>query len=176
MTDKSTEILNTYQELALRNYVVHHMIRDDDLTHCAIGLASELAELFEKGADLVEELGDMFNYCMVGYRGVKRDFPVRTVGIAEGTLLSDLKIGLIMRVSILVDCIKRRVRYNDARYDNLKVGDALDDVFEDLVRICMMYGLSVPEIMVANIAKLAKRYPNAYTDFHANARLDKVTP
>lgn len=164
--------LITFQGLALRNYTLHHMIRDDDLVHCVLGLCSELSETFEDGADLVEELGDLFNYLAVGYRGIGDN--MIAVSSVEKFTIDEAKGQLVNCVSKLADGVKRRVRYNDlVRFGDRKIKVLLDEVLYAVLLLCRACKVQYHECLTANIAKLAVRYPLAYSDLAANARADK---
>jgi NTP pyrophosphatase (non-canonical NTP hydrolase) len=48
-----------------------------------------------------------------------------------------------------------------------KIKDEAGDVLWYLAELLSAFGLTLEEVMVANVAKLAVRYPDKYTDHHA---------
>lgn len=73
----------------------------------------------------------------------------------------------------LVDAIKKHTIYNkELDFDN--VVEEIGDVLWFCALICNTVGTNLSVVMEANISKLAKRYPDKYTDEAAIARADKT--
>lgn len=72
----------------------------------------------------------------------------------------------------LADAIKKHVFYNKP-LDVANVREELGDLMWYIALMCRTIQCDPQDILDENIAKLQKRYPDAYTDFHASLRLDK---
>lgn len=80
--------------------------------------------------------------------------------------------GLSGEVGELADAIKKSEIYLQ-EWDMENVAEELADVLWFVAYACNVFGFSMETIARQNIEKLAKRYPNAYSDHNAFARLDK---
>lgn len=84
--------------------------------------------------------------------------------------------GVCTEAGELLDAIKKYVIYNRA-IDRDNVVEELGDIEFYLTGIRQNLGITRVETLAANMAKLAKRYPNfQYTDTRAQKRADKVNP
>lgn len=82
-------------------------------------------------------------------------------------------LGVSSDAGELVDAIKKHTIYGkELDFDN--VIEELGDVLWFCALICHTIGTNLDCVMAANIAKLAKRYPEMYTDEAAIARADKT--
>lgn len=80
--------------------------------------------------------------------------------------------GLQTEVGELVDRFKREIFYNK-KPDNTNVKEELGDILWYMSILLDCYGLTYEEVMEANIAKLAKRYPDKFNSEDAvNRDLD----
>lgn len=91
---------------------------------------------------------------------------------SKSELLSHALEGLIGEVGEIADTIKRYKRYGQALdIDNIR--EEIGDVSYYLSMLADATSSSLELAMADNVSKLAKRYPNGYTDEHAKLRLDK---
>lgn len=81
-------------------------------------------------------------------------------------------MGMSSDAGEFVDCVKKYAIYGKA----LDVDNALEEIGDVLwfcALACRTIGASMSAVMAENINKLAKRYPEKYTDEAAIARADK---
>lgn len=71
------------------------------------------------------------------------------------------------------DCVKKHIIYGQP-LDTMNAAEELGDLLWYIAIGCDALGIPMEDIAIQNIAKLAKRYPEKYTDFHAAERLDKM--
>lgn len=82
--------------------------------------------------------------------------------------------GVCTEAGELLDAVKKYVIYNKA-IDRDNVIEELGDIEFYLTGIRQNLGITRVETLAANMAKLAKRYPNfQYTDMRAHERADKA--
>lgn len=81
-------------------------------------------------------------------------------------------LGLASEVGELAGTVKKWHAYNQ-ELDVRNIQEELGDILWYMALLCNIKGLSFGEIAQDNLAKLAKRYPERYTDALALARLDK---
>ena len=84
-------------------------------------------------------------------------------------------LGVSSDAGELVDAIKKHTIYGK-ELDFENVIEELGDVLWFCALIAEIVGTNLSVVMEANIAKLAKRYPNKYSDAAAIARADKIDP
>ena len=70
-------------------------------------------------------------------------------------------LGLAGETGEVIDMIKKRVFQSHA-IDQEKLRDELGDVLWYFMLICHTGGYSLEEVMIANVAKLHRRYPNGF--------------
>lgn len=80
--------------------------------------------------------------------------------------------GLAGEVGELSDAIKKAEIYGKD-WDMENIAEELADVMWFVAYACNVFGFSMETIARENIEKLATRFPEGYSDFHAAARLDK---
>jgi len=88
------------------------------------------------------------------------------------TALLHIVTGLAGEVGELSDAIKKAEVYGNP-YDMDNISEELGDVLWFLAYAANTFGLSLETISRQNIEKLAARYPDGYSDYHAFRRLDK---
>lgn len=81
--------------------------------------------------------------------------------------------GLSGEVGELSDAIKKAEIYGQP-YDMDNIAEELADVLWFVAYASDVFGFSMETIARQNIEKLAARYPNGYSDYHADKRLDKA--
>lgn len=75
--------------------------------------------------------------------------------------------GLTNEVGELTEITKKCIEYGKGPVDKVHIMEEVGDCFWRLRQICDAVGLTFEECMHFNLAKLAKRYPNEYSDFLA---------
>lgn len=90
----------------------------------------------------------------------------------QGNLLH-AALGLSGEVGELTDTIKREFVYGQTLdVDNIR--EELGDILWFVALCASSLNMNLGDIALANIDKLACRYPGTYTDHHAAERLDKA--
>lgn len=82
------------------------------------------------------------------------------------TRLLHATIGLQGEVGELAGAIERWLYYNQP-LDSVNVVEELGDCLWYIALACNALGISIPDVMDCNIAKLANRYPEKYTEIAA---------
>lgn len=83
-------------------------------------------------------------------------------------------LGIAGESGEIVDAVKKHVIYNkDLDVANMR--EEIGDIMWYIALACRTLDFDMEEILQENIEKLAKRYPEKYTDAHASLRLDKAT-
>jgi NTP pyrophosphatase (non-canonical NTP hydrolase) len=87
--------------------------------------------------------------------------------------LAHAAIGLAGEGGEVLDCMKRNFIYGK----ELNVENLIEELGDTIFYVCQilnMLNMDLDDIMAHNMEKLMKRYPEGkYSNFHANARLDK---
>lgn len=81
-------------------------------------------------------------------------------------------MGLAGEAGEFTDCVKKYAIYGQS-LDRKNAVEELGDLMWFIALACDTLQVSMADIATQNIEKLAKRYPEKYTDFHAVQRLDK---
>lgn len=81
-------------------------------------------------------------------------------------------IGIAGEAGEILDTLKKSWVYNQPLDAENLLEEAGDTLFY-LVALLNLLNFTIDDAMKYNVDKLAKRYPNGYTDEHARARLDK---
>lgn len=149
--------------------------------HCAVGLAGEIGELIEDGADAIEELGDIEFYMQAtrNHYGVSR-LHILTSCFPAFKPFCTIQDRLIIACGEICDVIKREYIYNKPR-DQLaftvamaRMERALDYYRSSLLGLDKSSEEHRQSIIQANAEKLGQRYVNLrYSDSEAIARADK---
>lgn len=87
--------------------------------------------------------------------------------------LSHALEGLASEVGEIADTIKRYKRYGQA-LDAENIREEVGDVLWYLAMMCDAVGVSLEVCASDNIAKLKRRYPDKFSEAHAEARTDKA--
>ncbi len=150
------------------------------LHHGLIGLIGEIAELqaaMHAGDinEMQEEMGDCYWYLALLARACQ--FNLSEVGYVPCPAEPDEAYlqGLLCHCGLLADAIKRATIYN-------KPYEAQRGAMREQVLLCVRWlqaaarveGFDNELILFENIAKLRKRYPEAYSDAAALQRADKA--
>lgn len=107
------------------------------------------------------------------YKMTEEESAARYGRFIQNMELVHASLGLAGEAGELVDLIKKSAAYGKA-LDNDKVLEEAGDVLHCLCRILTERGLTLEQAKEANLAKLAKRYPNGYSNQAAVSRSDKV--
>ena len=81
-------------------------------------------------------------------------------------------VGLADEVGEFASAIKKSEIY-DQPIDMDNIAEEIGDLLWRVQYAATVFGMSLETIARLNIEKLAARYPDGYTDYHAAARLDK---
>lgn len=173
-----------YQEF--RDNVRRLFVKPDDIGgkigHSALGICSEWFELFESIIDLYnnveEEIGDFAFFA----EGLAMQFG-STLGLENARARRTMSFGGVITepFSILIAsrgamnrissaCKARWIYGREVEH----VGSMFTELGTFIASLCKACGLSVEQVLEANIAKLRKRYPQGYSDQAANERADKA--
>lgn len=90
----------------------------------------------------------------------------------QGNLLH-AALGLSGEVGEFVDTVKKEFVYRQP-LDTDNLAEELGDILWFVALAAQTLRLNMGDIASANIDKLAKRYPETYTDHHAAERADKA--
>jgi len=81
-------------------------------------------------------------------------------------------LGIAGESGEIVDAVKKHVIYNKP-LDIVNMREEIGDIMWYIALACRTLDFNLGEILDENIIKLAKRYPEKYSDEHASLRLDK---
>lgn len=86
--------------------------------------------------------------------------------------LTHAALGLTGEAGEFADAVKKHTIYGQScDFENLR--EEIGDILWYCAYAANVLGFSLETIARLNIEKLAVRYPDTYTDYHAGARLDK---
>jgi NTP pyrophosphatase (non-canonical NTP hydrolase) len=166
-----------YQPLALRTAA--RLGEHKDITHACLGIVTEVGELCDQikrnlayGApldevNLVEECGDVTWYVALLCEVTNQ--PMRNYG-CNGVLLCDPLYRIALDASFYAAAVATNTLF---RAENGLYHTYDQDVFklmQCLQKICEFCGYTISDALERNIAKLAKRYPEKFTERHALIR------
>ena len=80
-----------------------------------------------------------------------------------------MAIGASTEANELLDAYKKQFAYGK-ELDKVNVSEEIFDCFWYLVNLCRMLEIDIEKGLQTNIAKLEARYPEKFTDYHANNR------
>lgn len=154
-------------------FIVPKTPNEVDIAHAVIGISTEVSEIMRARQDrfvdfvnLDEEFGDICWY--LGIYAFARgktnlgdgpepkatwffDDLIRMMGVISGTAL---------------DILKKSLFYNRS-LDYSVLDECMGQTFFAVQRYCMHRGFNAERLMATNIAKLATRYPDKFTEHHA---------
>lgn len=160
-----------------------------DILHLVIGLSTEMSELmmcyqpYFAGYQLntidktnaVEEFGDLLYYANTLSHRLKVTMPRYGINAEKnpwhGKVWTDILISLNTEVGNLLDQCKKVFYGKEMNLDEMRVIHT--NIMTLLDAACAITGEKPAVIMAANIAKLAKRYPEGFFDTNAQAARDK---
>lgn len=145
--------------------------------HGIIGIQTESAELLEAVQDKIhiniknvrEEIGDILWYISAVVRAENIE-----INIQQEEFLSIYPIVTRIQIlaGILVDVAKKGIFYGKEPDMNL-VSETIKILIQLINKICSYYDWDIEEVMAENIKKLKKRYPEQFTSYYSEVRLDK---
>lgn len=150
--------------------------------HCALGLAGEVGELVEDGADAVEELGDIEFYMQAArnHYGVSRPYILASRFINYFRPICTIQDRLIIACGEICDVVKREYIYGKPRdvaafvHSMHRMEAALNYYRSSMLGLTKTSEEHRQAIIQANAEKLSKRYVSLrYSDEQAIARADK---
>lgn len=142
--------LYDYSKLAIRT-----SLREDQMIHCVLGIASELSELYE--GNYLEELGDVCWYLNEGCDslGINLD----SLDIYEGGL--DPLRDISDHVGKLANLVKRNEFYGE-ELNRKECFILLSKILSEVHELCRDYEIDIEEVLEKNIKKLEKRFPEEF--------------
>jgi len=190
--------LNQYQPLALRTEKPLPTVTGR-LAHAALGLLTESGEITtsvkriiiynkpmdtpdDKGLTLrdhiAEEIGDAAWYVAIGADALQLDISLLEPSPHERVIrpIGELSLelgGYVGRFSESVSYLLRSANVIPTPNERVILLNSLANIVRVLSQFCDSLELQFDEILADNIAKLRKRFPDAYSDEAAEARLDK---
>lgn len=100
------------------------------------------------------------------YAGIDKKGDMQIISTRALTQLDNAARGMAGDVGEVNGCVQKCLEYGQ-QLDLVNLKEELGDVLWRIVQACDAVGFTLEEVMEANIAKLAKRYPDKYTDFLA---------
>jgi NTP pyrophosphatase (non-canonical NTP hydrolase) len=179
------DTFSTYQQLAITT-LASPSAEHSNLQHAGMGLITEVGEIvdsfkrswfYHKDLDLAnikEEIGDVLWYIAVGYHSLSLVMPEE---INNKYLSSPKSVTMCLgRLSHVVSNFyffsELSIEANSELIDEdiYELNYDLDSILYYLSHLCTFLDLSLLDCAHDNIVKLAKRYPEGFTEFHANNR------
>jgi NTP pyrophosphatase (non-canonical NTP hydrolase) len=78
-------------------------------------------------------------------------------------------MGMTTEIGELTDCFKKQIAYNKS-VDWINVSEEIGDIMFYIGSFCRMNNLDLEKILETNVAKLETRYPDKFTEYHAQHR------
>lgn len=153
----------------------------ENVGHAVLGMFTEISELSEAienrdDINIGEECGDILWYLALLTNSLNIDLDSSHKILNEEVFnffeekidVSNLeKLTVIM--SRELDIVKKNVIYNKEVGEDI-LSDSIGWIFFSIMFILDDWELNIQDVMQKNINKLAKRYPNLYTDHDADNR------
>lgn len=162
--------IKEYIPLAIRTEVPRPIL--ERYLHGTIGVCTEAAELltFTDKANAKEELGDICWYLAIQFDALSQGeaYPNPSAELVyEGVRFTTEDI-IIMAADSL-DAVKKAWFYGRPVNES-KIAVNARKTMLAVAYIARRHGLTVPDVLEANIAKLKVRYPDKFTSEHAYSR------
>jgi len=147
---------------------------NERLLHAAMGLCTEVGELFEVESEqhLIEEVGDVYWYLALAHDALGLDFERYEIEIDLDTWNprgeSPIE-SLSIYTTDLLDMVKKQVFYGRT-IDLQKAELTLFTLKAVLKAALIMEDIDPKAVLQANINKLTTRYPEKFTEEAANNR------
>ena len=161
-------VLNAYQELARRTQNME-LSREEKQRHALFGMASELGEIFDAGADkskLIDEMSDLCwfvaEYCDT--QEVEMDSFgtrwARPVDICTREDFDEARKNLVLSVGKIMAVHQKEYQGHEANLGSIK--GELENVLYQVSALARAYKSSLADVLVHNIDKLKKRFPDGF--------------
>ncbi len=164
-------MINEYAKLAIRT--CKELSLHEHMSHMAMGISSEYFEylMTENHEHTVEEIGDIMWYlaCLADVLNIELTKPFVDVDY-EYNEIQDKLCGCVEK---LISAIKKVVIYGK-QLSKPDFDEMINNIVYWLYATCENESIDFDIVLKNNIDKLAKRYPEKYTDKAATERLDKV--
>lgn len=158
---------------------IENVTHNFDILHSAIGMSTETAELIELlplqntstwQDKFMYELGDLMWYITLMMRHYR--VAPNIVQLDERSLSVTLNI-MVVLTGKLLSIVKAKLIYDRPIEEN-NVIEILQRITSYIDQVAQRYlQIDLGKVMEANVKKLQKRYPQGFTQYHANARLDE---
>jgi hypothetical protein len=158
-----------------REFVKARFLRRNEgaegLMHAAVGVLGEVLEMRDATSweNLIEECGDIEFYLEAAFIVLRGEADPQAEYTPLGPRLDDI----LTRATLFHDRAKKYWVYSKP-IDRVEELRRLSCLARALGEFYAIRGLSTGTVRYANMEKLTKRYPVAYTDELAEARLDKA--
>lgn len=147
------------------------------LLHAALGLSTEIVELNVairniNYSNTHEEIGDLAWYLAIAYDAALYAYD-RQVAIPHGSWNAVRRIAALKNITVhignYVDMVKKTTFY-DEPIEPCELNKTLYEIYVCIQNIAYDCGMNFREILQSNIAKLRKRYPDAFDEHRAQNR------
>lgn len=145
------------------------------ILHGCLGICTESIELLANKAtrdrsNYEEELSDICWYLAIIHDELKLPFEINyEFFISDTIILKDIDPyieNLIINSSELIDLVKRQIYYKK-EFSNDVIKNIMKRIIISINMICHILDFDIDQILVKNIEKLKKRYPDKFTEFNA---------
>lgn len=123
---------------------------------------------------IINEMSDeILRLKMLGsdYKKFVMKLAFHETGDIDGNILH-MALGICSESGEIADAIKKSVGYNEL-IDLENLEEELGDLLFYLTGMAACFGLTLKDLMISNMKKLKKRYPNGYSNEDALERKDK---
>lgn len=149
-----------------------------DLLHAAMGMCTELAEIYEVRDDAheLEELGDVVWYMALGFAAIGQRFEDAEIipmdKFLETVRGDEALVSLLLLATDLLDLVKKQIFYG-REYSDEKVLSILVQCKSALHHGLIVSGanITIDQVIEANVKKLSKRFSTgSFSEDAANNR------
>lgn len=132
-----------------------------DLSHMCLGMMTEIVEYIhhQDNINVKEELGDIMWY-IAGY------CTIRNKELSSLSVREDLNKDILIVIGDFTDMVKRHIAYNTSINEE-KEHYLLSLLCTGVLSSCIKHHISFENVLITNIEKLKKRFPNGFTEYHA---------
>jgi NTP pyrophosphatase (non-canonical NTP hydrolase) len=139
------------------------------LLHSCIGMTSDLRELYLAAdrINVIEELGDILWYCAEGANALGI---VMTCELTNHCPSYEGCLSIIFKyVADYAYALERWLYYGKPEEEQtLRIQLSINYIVSYVNQLALFVGSTLEEVMEKNIAKLRQRFPDKYTDYHAD--------
>ena len=183
------ENFKSYTELALRTESTKLPLTDAVVTrglsnrlfHTILGISTEINEVYDAIEDkayyeydmvnILEEFGDMAWYLAIACDERKLDIDYRDVYLSDNINKAQLfEISNIRKLNAAILDHSKKVMFYGKQLDDNLVDTTLTEIAQLVFISILSLDGNITNVLHANINKLKARYPDTFTDFHAENR------